>query len=230
MILTGIARENLVEKNLICENTIKIDYKANCIPDVYGNRIGRKFLNTGEVDSYWMKDMENGNTDELEKIIRNAKVYEKRRHLADCKKIDDQIDVIDYYILYDIAESSKNKPTVVENYVVGSVNGNWECEYELLLTCGEGITRRIVICKHTANIGMIDWISGLEEELRKVPFDDKGTAFEGLFTRDEDGEFFIVMYNEIGEPRNVDIENITNFMNMIVSVRCIKCAFVETKS
>lgn len=232
MELTGIAREDYKSKDLICDNKIKMTHTdpskrgGNGIPDVYGMLIGRKNLKTGETASYWKADIENKSTEELDKILNNANVYEKRRSIRDYNTLE-TYDAIDYFLLYDVAESSKNKPTVTKDYVIGCANGHWDCEYEILFTCGEDNTRRIVIEQHTVNMGLVDFISELEDEIQDAMHGSKDTEFKNIFKRDDDGIANILMYNEIGEACDIEIDNVSDAVNMIVSVRCIKCDFVN---
>lgn len=123
MELTAIAREDLESKGFICKNEVKLVstdvMEKNCIQDVYACVIGRKDLKTGKLESYWKKDIENNNTEELEKILKNSTtVAEKYRNVINWDTGVER-EVLDYYIPYDIKESSKNRPTVTEEYVVG---------------------------------------------------------------------------------------------------------------
>lgn len=232
MELTAIAREDLETKGFICKNEVKLvstdAMENNCIPDVYASVIGRKDLKTGKLESCWKKDIENNNTEELEKILeKSTTVAEKYRNVINWDTGIER-EVLDYYIPYDIQESSKNRPTATEEYIVGCMNGSWDCEYELLLTCGDGATRRIVVEHNTVNIGMIDWLADLEDEIEEAMEDDEDTILEGIFKKDTE-ECSITMYDEMGLPCDIPIENASELLNMIVSVRCIKCDFVEDK-
>lgn len=231
MELTGIAREDFAAKGLICNNEVKITYffeESNGIPDVYGSMIGRKDLKTGKLESLWKKDRENNNTEELEKILKNStSVFEKHRSLRNFDTMESR-EVIDYFIPYDIQESTKNRPTVVENYVIGCSNGSWDCEYELLFTCGDSTTRRLILKHRTVNMGMIDLLYDLEDGVEEAFDDDTDTDFEGVFKYDKDCNVHsIIMFDELGEPCDIEIESASDLLNMIVSVRCIKCDFIE---
>lgn len=233
MELTGIAREDLEAKGFICDNKINLTFKGkekDGIPDTYAFMIGRKHIETGELESCWKKDRDNGNTEELEKILLNAaSVIEKQRRVGKHGPLESH-EVIDYFIPYDIQESTKNIPTVTEDYVIGCMNGSWACEYEILLTCGEGAYRRIVLAHKSVNIGMVMWISDLEDEAERALRGKKDTIFKDIFNYDkETGESTLVMFDDLGEPFDYEIERVSDFLNMMVSVRCIKCEFVEDK-
>ena len=50
MNITGIARENFEEAGLPLKNTIELTTKNEyTIPDIWGLKVGRKFLDTGEI-------------------------------------------------------------------------------------------------------------------------------------------------------------------------------------
>lgn len=52
MNITGIARENFEEAGLPLKNTIELTTKNEyTIPDIWGLKVGRKFLDTGDVHS-----------------------------------------------------------------------------------------------------------------------------------------------------------------------------------
>lgn len=227
MKLTGIAREDLEKKGFVCKNKVDLIIKDNFpIPDTYTECIGRKYIKTDKLESFFTKDVENDTTQELEKLLKESTtVIKKHRNIVSRETMLER-SVIDYYIPYDIMESTKNKPTVTENYVVACSNGSWECEYELLLTCGDA-TRRIVINRNTVNIGMIELLSDLEYEIEEALEDDTYTDFQGIFEHDDYGECYINMFDELGEIIEVPIEDATDLLNMIVSARCIKCEFFE---
>lgn len=54
MNITGIARENFEEAGLPLKNTIELTTKNEyTIPDIWGLKVGRKFLDTGEIASHF---------------------------------------------------------------------------------------------------------------------------------------------------------------------------------
>lgn len=128
---------------------------------------------------------------------------------------------------YDILESSKNRPTVTDEfpYVSYCQGGYYECEYELLLTCGDA-TRRLVIPQNTVNVPMISLLSNIEDEIRDIldGFPDEDNNFTDVLKL-MDGYYEIVMFDAYGIPVNIEIQNVDDFVNMIVSARQIKCEF-----
>ena len=114
MKLTGLAREDLESMGLLNENKVSLTYNGSekdGIPDVYGEMIGRKNITTGKLESCWKKDKENGNTEELEKCLKLANVYEKHRNLRNFETME-STEAIDYFVLYDIQESRDRKSVV----------------------------------------------------------------------------------------------------------------------
>ena len=135
--------------------------------------------------------------------------------------------VIDYYVPYDIQESSKNKPTVTDEFPENAylTEGYYECEYELLLTCGEA-TRRLVIPQRTVNVPMISLLSNIEDEIRDIldGFPDEDNDFANVLEL-VDEHYEIKMFDDFGIPVNIEINHADDFVNMIVSARQIKCEF-----
>ena len=106
MKLTAIAREDLEAKGLILKNKIKFECRGTAIPDIYAERIGRKNVDTGEFESLFKVDNKNGNTAELDRFRENVTLLEKE-HTVFSRETREEKNVIDYYVPYDIQESSK---------------------------------------------------------------------------------------------------------------------------
>lgn len=85
-------------------------------------------------------------------------------------------------MMYDIAESSKNEPTEIENGIDRGycINGNYKCRYELLFAAN-GLTSRVVIEYRTNNMPMYDLIKDIEDDIREALEDDSD---EGWRLRD----------------------------------------------
>ena len=204
MKLTGIAREDLEAKGLILKNKIELKCRGTAIPDIYASIIGRKNVDTGE----------------------NITLLEKE-HTVFCLDTLEEKHVIDYYMPYDIQESSKNKPTVTDEFPENAylTEGYYECEYELLLTCGEA-TRRLVIPQRTVNVPMISLLSNIEDEIMDIldGFPDEDNDFADVLEL-VDEHYEIKMFDDCGIPVNIEINHAADFVNMIVSARQIKCEF-----
>ena len=134
--------------------------------------------------------------------------------------------VIDYYVIYDIKESSKYKPTIVNEYVDNIIlgTGEYKCEYEILLSCGDA-TRRLVIPVRTINMPMYDFITSIEDEIEDVM--DRSSE-ENIFSNIiiDTGDYFLLdMFDEYGRTYKVEITGVYDFIKMIVSIRQIRCEF-----
>lgn len=226
MKLTAIAREDLEAKGLILKNKIELKCRGTAIPDIYADRIGRKNVDTGEFESFFKVDNKNGNTAEFDRFRENVTLLEKERAVFDMETFEEG-HVIDYYVPYDIQESSKNKPTVTDEFPENAylTEGYYECEYELLLTCGEA-TRRLVIPQRTVNVPMVSLLSNIEDEIRDIldGFPDEDNDFADVFEL-VDEHYEIKMVDDFGIPVNIEINHAADFVNMIVSARQIKCEF-----
>lgn len=153
-------------------------------------------------------------------------VKEKEHAVFDMETFEEE-HVIDYYVPYDIQESSKNKPTVTDEFLENAylTEGYYECEYELLLTCGEA-TRRLVIPQRTVNVPMISLLSNIEDEIRDIlyGYQDEDNDFADVLEL-VDEHYEIKMFDDYGIPANIEINHADDFVNMIVSARQIKCEF-----
>ena len=111
MNITGIARENFEEAGLPLKNTIELTTKNEyTIPDIWGLKVGRKFLDTGEIESHFEEQ-------QFFEIRKRATLLEYPHTVILMEQDFAERKVIDYYVIYDIKESSKYKPTIVNEYV-----------------------------------------------------------------------------------------------------------------
>ena len=151
----------------------------------------------------------------------------ENEHTVFSRETLEEKNVVDYYVPYDIQESSKNKPTVTDEFPESGylIDGYYECEYELLLTCGDG-TRRLVVSQRTVNVPMISLLSNIEDEIRDIldGFPDEENNFTDVLEL-VDEHYEIKMFDEYGIPGNIEINHADEFVNMIVSARQIKCEY-----
>lgn len=163
---------------------------------------------------------------EFDKFRENVTLLEKE-HTVFSRETREEKNVIDYYVPYDIQESSKNRPTVTDEFPENGylTEGYYECEYELLLTCGEA-TRRLVIPQRTVNVPMISLLSNIEDEIRDIldGFPDEDNNFADVMELMDD-HYEIKMFDACGMPANIEINHADDFVNMIVSARQVKCEF-----
>jgi hypothetical protein len=226
MKLTAIAREDLEAKGLALPNKLELECRGIAIPDIYADRIGRKNVETGEFESFFKVDNKNGNTVEFDRFRENVTLLEKE-HTVFSRETREEKNVIDYYVPYDIQESSKNRPTVTNEFPESGylTEGYYECEYELILTCGEA-TRRLVIPQRTVNVPMISLLSNIEDEIIAIldGFPDEDNNFADVLELMDD-HYEIKMFDDYGIPANIEINHADDFVNMIVSARQVKCEF-----
>ena len=242
MKLTGIARQDLQallkDTGISFENEISIKMKKDIVPDLYVEEIGRINIDTNQIESFFIKDNENKNTAYFDIVKAKIELVEKRENVFDFKT-GERAAVVKYGIPYDIKESSRNKSTEVENYVPSdiAINGYYQCEYELLLTCGEA-TRRIIIPYSSVNVGMCSWMKEIEEYaedcLHNKNVEEENPLKEIIEIIKDDDEYMlprqeITMFNDFGENINIPINTVSEFMSYIVSVRLLSCEFIKEK-
>lgn len=231
MKITAIAVEDLKGKGLeLLKNEMKLTVKGNEIPDTYGECIGRYDETAGEYESFFKKDTDAGNTRYFDQYREKCNLLEKHRNVFD-RENDTIKQVIDYFVMYNIQESSKNRPTEIEDHVDYAIcmNGHFKCEYELLFAC-EGSARRVVIKYESNNIPMYGFICNLEDEVEEVfhhEADESNPFFELLSVYED--YCMITMFDETGMNYNIEIESASDLMAMLVSVRLLSCEFIESK-
>lgn len=231
MNITAIAQQDLESKGLdLLPNKIELEIKGDIFPDTYGEWIGRYDKTNNCFESFFKKDIELGNTERFDKHKENCNLYEKHRHVFDRESLSEK-EVIDYYVMYNIQESSKFKPTIISEHVDHSfcINGSFKCEYELLFTCNEA-TRRIIIPFNSVNVPMYEFIRDLEDMVDDIlNFEnDESNLFNNII-QDCGGYHEFRMFDEIGNNYDVEVEDAADFMAMLVSVRLVGYKFVENK-
>lgn len=231
MKITAVAVEDLKSKGLeLLPTEMELTVKGSAFPDAYGECIGRYDKSTDKFESFFKKDKENGNTSYFNQYKEKCNLIEKHRNVFNRLDYTEK-KVIDYYVLYNIKESSKNRQTEIEDHVdTGTcINGHYKCEYELLFAC-EGYTRRVVILYTSVNIPMYEFIGDLEDEVEEVLNNeaDESNPFLSVLSERED-YFEVVMFDEVGMGKYVAIERAPELMSMLVSVRLLSCEFVESK-
>lgn len=231
---TAVAEQDLeAGKIKIMPNKITLHPQgphSSIIPDTYAECIGRLDITDNKVKSFFTEDKKNNNTEIFDYYKDNFSVKEVR-HMVGGMKDNTIRPVIDYYILYSIAESSKNIPTVISCHPDHSycISGYYDCTYELLFAC-EGSTRRIIVPYKCNNIPMYQFIEELEDMADEIFNCDikEDNPLDGLLEHTEFG-FAIIMLDEIGRICSVEVENAKELLAMLVSVRLVKCKFIKTK-
>lgn len=225
MKLTAIAREDLEGMGFgLLSNKIGLELNGKVIPDSYGECIGRYYVNDDVYKSFFNKDHDENNTSYFDMYKNTCKNIKEKRHLILTKDFEEK-EVIDYFVMYEIAESTKNLPTENENYIDRGIymNGYHKCKYELLFAA-DGMTSRVVIEYKTNNIPMYDFINNLEDDISTILEDDsdEDNIFYGIIKNSE-----IMMFDEFGRGNNIEIESAGDLTAMLASVRMLSCEFVE---
>ena len=231
MKLTAIAREDLEGMGFgLLSNKIGLELNGKVIPDSYGECIGRYDKTNDKFESFFKKDQEAGNTRYFDEYKKKCSLYEKHRTVFDREDYTEK-KVVDYYVMYNILESSKFKPTIIENHVDHSycMNGSFKCEYELLFAC-DGAIRRIIVPFTSVNIPMYEFIGDLEDMVEEVLDEesDESNPFNDIFI-DCDGYYEVTMFDEIGMNCDIEVESASDFMAMLVSIRLLGYEFIEDK-
>lgn len=228
MKITAIAREDLsgIEGLEYFPNSIVFELKegARVFPDSYGDYLGIYNKKTQKYESAFIRDQIAGNTETFDKY-RLYGNHIKKKETAYYTE-GEIIPVIKFYEMYDIKESSKNKPTETKAHVDKSycVNGYHKCKYELLFAC-DGMTLRIVVEYQTNNIPMYEFIGNLEDEIEDALNEaDEDNLFYGIIKDSK-----ILMFDEFGHDEDIEIESAEDLISMLVSVRLISCEFIEKK-
>ena len=230
MEVKAVAREDLEKLGLVLSNEKVLDYNGNknAIPEVYCLMVGRKINSTGELKSNFVVDKENGNTEQMEKAFTCNSLIAKERTVVDFKTLESRY-VTEYYIPYDIQESTKNIQTYTECHIGNEyvTNGHYVAKYEVLFSCDEA-TLRLVIENSSVNIPMIEFMNDIEDYIQAVIDDesDDDNPFNNLIKDCEDYSQ-ITMYDELGKNVTIDFTSASELTSMIVSVRQISCDFVE---
>ena len=223
MRITAIAREDLKKVgNGLIPNKITLELKGKVVPDSYGEHIGQYDIESKSYKSCFKKDNEAGNTMYFDIYKKCDCAREKRHEVYTENGIKE---VIDYYLMYDIVESSKNELTEIENGIDRGycINGHYKCRYELLFAAN-GLTSRVVIEYHTNNMPMYDLIKDMEDDIREAIEDDsdEDNFFYGIIKNSE-----IWMFDEFGCGIGVEINNADELTAMLASVRMLSCEFIE---
>ena len=216
---TAIARFTLaVDRRIKRDNEASVDY-INCVSFGRSAEFAEKYFHKGtkiviagriQTGSYTNKDGQKVYTTDI--VIEEQDFAERK--------------VIDYYVIYDIKESSKYKPTIVNEYVDNIIlgTGEYKCEYEILLSCSDA-TRRVVIPVRTINVPMYDFINSIEDEIEDVMDRcSEENVFNNIII--DTGDYFLLdMFDEYGRTYKVEITGVYDFIKMIVSIRQIRCEF-----
>ena len=231
MTINAISTEDLKAKGLdLLPNKIELTVRGDIFPDTYGELIGRYDKNTDKYESFFKKDVENGNTYYFDLYKEKCNLYELHRDIFNRKDCTEK-SVIDYFVMYNIEESTMSKPTIISDHVDNSycVNGSFKCEYELLFA-NDDCTRRIVVPFTSVNIPMYDFIKSLEDMIEDAVENNDNSDSLNILVPSYDNMYEFTMFDKIGSTIKIDIENISELMSMLVSIRLIGYEFIKNEN
>lgn len=180
--------------------------------------IGR-ILDDGTVESFYIKDHENNNTEIFDKLRNDTNLIQKHYNFMQ-KDTGKLLGATGYYIPWKVVGHSSDLPTVVDTYIDHCMNVRYEVAYEILFVAEEEYRKYITIQYTTEGpytSTFFDQLEGLESMIEEMIEDNEN----GLWK--EDGTIYAAFYNDIGEKLNAEIESLHALLGMITSVRVIKC-------
>lgn len=222
--ILAIAKINNIK--LCIPETHHVAIPAHDIPDVYGVMIGKQDRNTDQLISNITDDE---NCTILQKYIKLGLATAKTFYQSTDN--DELRNVPHYFVLYDVLESSKHRPTYTEDGPGDGypMNGYYTCQYEILLGI-ENFTRRMLFETKSVNQNMGDWIKDLIDNV-KTAFNNPDELDNTLKLKDylhiKDDTITITMFDEVGIPSDIECESASTFLSFIRSIRQIDCTFVE---
>lgn len=206
---TGLKNEEKLE--------LKDDYEW--YGQKYGIRIGIIY-DDGTVKSSFKKDIDNNNTEIFDRLRNDIKLYTDHVELRNYDTYGLK-GATRYYIPYKVKNHCSNKQTITDCYVERCNNVHYSVEYEILLVADEQYKRYITVEYKTDG----SHSTSLYDEIKCIEEDFEEWFSEGTngFKIDEDGIKSVTFYNDIGEHLDIDIESIDDLLDMIMSIKVIKC-------
>lgn len=203
------------------KNTEKIIFGEDC--EWYGHAcatlVARK-EETGTVESFLPEDQKNGNTAVFERLRKEIHLIEKARNLVNLETVHGR-QCTDYFVPYKVKDHCSGMPTVMDATVDNCSNVQYDVSYEILLIADENIRRYITVDYQTEG----SWATSFFDEVESI--EDNFTEWfeEGRngFKLDDDDEMTVLFYDDLGRDYDVRIDSMSELLNMITSIRVIKC-------
>lgn len=182
----------------------------------YATWVGRIYQN-GEVKSAFTKDRESNNTKIFDKLRSDMNLLEKSATIRRDNKMEH---AKDFFIPYAVRDHTSTKPTVIDKAVDRASNVHYSVEYEVVLVAGDGFVRYITVPYETEGY----WSSSFFDQVENIEdmFDEWFRDGSHDFRDGEDGRE-VAFYDETGEKLFIGVESVSELLNMIASVRVIKC-------
>lgn len=218
-----VSFENIPEWTGI-NNNEKITIVDGTNWDGHGYGIAVGIINEdGIIKSYFKKDKENNNTELFNNLKNEIKLIEKNITYRDYDSYK-LANGTQFYVPFMVKNHSSNKPTITECYVDGCSNVRYSVEYEIVLAAGDGFKRYIVFDYSTEGTwasSMFNQISLIEETFEEWFEED----FNGFKMAEECGMSYktVEFYDDFGKKVDIEINSINELLDMIVSIRMIKC-------
>lgn len=213
-----VSFENVPEYTGLEPNTASISIKNGETWEGhrYATWVGRRFQD-GEVKSAFNKDRENKNTEILDRLRCDIKLLEKSVSIRRDNKMEH---ATDYFIPYAVKGHCSTKPTVITNTVDCASNVHYSVEYEIVLVAGDGFVRYITVPYETERHYSSSFFNQVEsiEDMFEEWFEEGTHDFrDGKYGKE------VAFYDETGEKEYIEIYSVGELLNMITSVRVIKC-------
>ena len=215
-----VSYEDIPEYTGLEKNTTSITVKDDCLweGDRYGTYVGC-IKDDGTVDSAFVIDNKNGNTEVFDRLRKDIRLYEKR-----CSKFDRKngnlFSVTEYYIPYKVKDHVSDKATVTNSYVDNCMNVKYKVEYYVLLVTEEDFRRYLIFTYDTEGT----WASHPFDQLEYIEstFEEYFDEESHDFKKNEDGEMSVAFYDGTGEKLFIQVDSVRELLDMITEFRVTK--------
>lgn len=207
-----LPKEIPIEKNGI------LDARNEWYGHSYGESVGRVY-DDGKVESFFIKDQENKNT-ELFDLLRNSNLVEtKHRNLMN-RKTGRERACTEYYIMHRVSGHSSYLKTVTDEVLTNCVNVKYRYVYEILLVAEEGLKRYVTTEIRTDGpytVCLYDEMKGIEEFFEELAEnEEKGFRFDSY------GTLCVLFYDDFGEQIDAEFGSMRELLMCINSVRMVE--------
>ena len=184
----------------------------------YGKSVGRVY-DDGKVESFFIKDQENKNT-ELFDVLRSSHLVETRhRNLINRKTREDK-SCTEYYVMHRVVGHCSGLPTVTDEVLSSCMNVRYRYMYEILLVAEEGLKRYVTTEIRTDG----PYIVCLYDEMNEIEelFEELAENEEKGFRLDDDGSIYVLFYDDFGDQIEADFFSMRELLMCIHSVRLVE--------
>lgn len=184
----------------------------------YGDAVGRIYDNGKKVESFFKKDIEQGNTNLFDLLMKTGKLKEKHRMLVNYKTGEDR-SCNEYYVMRRVKGHSSAKPTVT-NRMDNCRNVEYRYTYEILLAEEDGFKRYITNTIETDGM----FCHGFSYELESLEdiFEEMIEEKREGFRKDKEGTIYVKFYDDFGEEIEAEYYRLRDLLLCVNSVRIIE--------